>query len=284
MTHSISKAVYFLLAILGTLLIGVIDYLTGVEIRVFPLYFFPLVLAACNLGKSGALTIAGLSAVVWLAAMYYGGRIYSHAYIWPINFVTQGSTFLVVALLMTNVKGALKRERSLSRVDALTGLANSRAFYEETAGILALCYRHRRPITLAYVDLDNFKRANDSLGHLHGDDLLRQAADVFRRQLRSSDVVARMGGDEFAIVLPETSAEGARAKLEQIRQQLAQSSLFQICSVTASIGAIAYSIAPAEIEPMLKAADDLMYKVKEAGKNRLLVENGQDGQNRSRIF
>lgn len=207
--------------------------------------------------------------------MYYGGRSYSHSYIWGINFFTQGSVFFIIALLISTLKDALKRERSLSRTDSLTGLSNSRSFYEQAAGVLMLCNRNLRPATLAYIDLDNFKHANDILGHLKGDDLLQIVAQVFSENLRSSDITVRMGGDEFAILLPETTARDAGTALEKVRHLLAQNPQFQVCSVTASIGAVTYTQAPSDISVMIKAADALMYKVKANGKNYVLVETIQ---------
>lgn len=267
-----SKPQAWALAVVGILIVGAIDYSTGVEIRVFPLYFFPLVLAACNLGMAGGLVLSLVASLVWLASMYLGGRQYAHAYVWPLNFLTQGSAFVAVTLLVANLKKVLKREESLSRTDALTGLFNSRAFYEGSQSLLAVCHRNRRPIALAYVDLDNFKRANDTFGHLHGDNVLRKVAVIFHENLRASDMAARLGGDEFALLFPETDAIGAKIVLEKIRQALGHNPEFLKCGVTASIGAVTFPIAPLELEPVVKKADETMYRVKAQGKNRVLIE------------
>lgn len=268
---AVTRNVSLLISVSGTLAVGFIDYLTGIEIRVFPLYFLPLAYSAWHAGKAETLFIAGLASVVWLVTMYLSGREYSHAYIWVINFFTQGGSFLVVALLLSELHGLLERERITSRSDSLTGLANSRAFYELAGNALALCRRNLRPVTLAFVDLDNFKRANDTLGHQEGDRLLRKVAEILTAQLRSSDIAARMGGDEFAILLPEASAEDAQIALEKVRHELEQSREFRACSVTASMGAVAYLTAPFNLDEMVKAADDFMYEVKKSSKNRVLV-------------
>jgi diguanylate cyclase (GGDEF)-like protein len=266
-----SKLSCLLISIFGTFLVGMVDYLTGNEIRVFPLYFLPLVYSVRRLGKAGAFLVSSLSSVAWVASMYFSGQIYSSKYIWFVNFITQGSSFIIVGLLLVKLNDALKRESITSRIDYLTGLANSRSFFEKASSVLTLCSRNLKPVTLAYIDLDNFKHANDTFGHLHGDSLLRKVAETFRETLRTSDVIARMGGDEFAILLPETSESNAHTVLEKIRQQLEQSPEFQICTVTASIGAVSFTKAPSDIHIMIKAADELMYKVKQTGKNRVSV-------------
>lgn len=256
----------------GILAVGYLDYATGIEIRIFPLYFLPLMFAAWHIGWAGALSFSLLATVGWVLSMYLGGREYSHSYIWGINFMTQGVTFVIITLLFSHIRNLLAKEMASSRTDGLTGLNNSRSFYEQASLVLRLSRRKARPITLAYVDLDNFKKANDMMGHLYGDDLLRKVAEVFRANLRSSDLVARMGGDEFAILLPETSAADALKALEKILHHLVEVPQLKACSVTASIGAVSYSAAPGDLEQLIRSADELMYKVKRMSKNHVLVE------------
>ncbi|MGA1265060.1 MAG: GGDEF domain-containing protein [Prochlorothrix sp.] len=173
---------------------------------------------------------------------------------------------------MAHLKESLEREYRLGRIDPLTNLPNSRLFYEEALLLLNLCHRNGRSVTLAYVDLDNFKAVNDTLGHLQGDDLLRQVADAFRNNFRASDLIARMGGDEFIILLPETAATDAEVLLKYFLDCIVALPQFQACAVTASIGAVSCGVAPTEIEQILGAADQLMYSVKRTGKNRVVVE------------
>lgn len=257
----------------GILGVGYVDYVTGIEIRIFPLYFLPLMFAAWHTEKIPALVLSLLAAVSWICSMYFGGREYSHSYIWAINFFTQGSTFVIVTVLFSHIRKLLAQERASSRTDGLTGLNNSRSFYEQVSLLLKLCQRKKRPITLAYVDLDNFKHANDSMGHLYGDELLCKVAKVFRTNLRASDIAARMGGDEFAIMLPEASAADAQTALNKILTRIVQTPQLKACSVTASIGAVSYPVPPDDIEQMVRAADELMYKVKKTCKNKLLIES-----------
>ena len=181
------------IVLVAMLVIGYLDYITGNEIRIFPLYFLPLAWTAIVFGRTGAILASLLATTIWFTAQYLSGREYSHEYIWFINFITQGTAFLLVTLLMASLRTALGRERELSRTDALTGLLNSRALHEIAGAELTLCHRHRRPAVMAFIDLDNFKSVNDTHGHDRGDKLLRQVGELLKNSVRSADVVARIG-------------------------------------------------------------------------------------------
>lgn len=263
-----SKRISLLKSLLGILAVGIIDYLTGTELRVFPLYYLPLIY---SIRHTGAYFVAFVSSISWLLSMYFGGGVYSHHYIWVFNFFSQAIAFLLVSHLLVQLDSTLKKEQEISRIDYLTGLANRRSFFELASAVVSLCDRNRKPVAIAYVDLDNFKQANDKYGHQHGDKLLQKAATVFRETFRKSDVIARFGGDEFAILMPEMMKADAKLVLERIQEQLAQDPEFQLCSVTVSIGAVSYAKAPTDISSMVRAADELMYRVKQTGKNQLSV-------------
>jgi diguanylate cyclase (GGDEF)-like protein len=121
------------------------------------------------------------------------------------------------------------------------------------------------------LDLDNFKRVNDTLGHAVGDELLACVADLLRRTLRASDTVGRLGGDEFALLLPETTAPAADALLQKLRGVLMDTMRAKQWPVTFSMGAAAFLDNPASVEEMIRTADELMYSVKKSGKNRISV-------------
>ncbi len=275
MFASLSKSLVNLLVVLGLVSVGWIDYMTGIEIRVFPLYFLPLMLAAWQLNRSTTIAYSLNASLLWVLIMYFSGREYSTGYIWGINFVTHSMAFLIVSLLVSSLQGVIESERKLSRTDLLTGLPNRRYFFEQSERVVALCRRNQRPVTLGYIDLDNFKKANDTLGHEHGDKLLQMVAGTFRKHLRASDVCARMGGDEFVVLLPETDVELALPILERIREELASNEEFSRSGVTASIGAITYLSAPSMVDNMIAGADELMYKVKGDSKNRVHIEIAQ---------
>ncbi|WP_102795901.1 sensor domain-containing diguanylate cyclase [Bowmanella denitrificans] len=163
----------------------------------------------------------------------------------------------------------LKRERQLARIDALTGCANRRAFMELAEYELERCSRYQRPFSLAYLDLDNFKQVNDLHGHLAGDNLLQNIARRLQSCLRSSDTVARIGGDEFVLLLPETPQNVAKFMLDRLHHQLLEEMAKQHCPVTFSIGVLSCTQAPEHIDHLLKMVDELMYSIKQKGKNAI---------------
>jgi diguanylate cyclase (GGDEF)-like protein len=175
--------------------------------------------------------------------------------------------FLVVALTLGRLKRSLLHEKELARTDALTGIANRRAFFEIAGNELSRMNRYKRPFTIAYLDLDDFKLVNDRLGHEAGDDLLRFVSIAIRSTIRSSDLIARVGGDEFAILLPETNEEQARSVIEKINVSLHETLKTHDLTTTYSIGVVTYVRPPATVDDMLKKADHMMYAAKREGKN-----------------
>ncbi len=168
---------------------------------------------------------------------------------------------------------ALDNEKSLSRSDYLTGLANRRAFEELFEMECKRSRRYNRPITLVYLDLDDFKKVNDGRGHQTGDEVLLAVATTLRSSLRSTDCVARIGGDEFAILLPETDEEGARIimnKLNAVLQTLLTPTNWPIGF---SFGVVTFPAPLESLETMLERADKLMYEAKHSGKGAMLFES-----------
>ena len=173
--------------------------------------------------------------------------------------------------LLKSQEAALEAERKLARIDSLTGLANRRAFYEGAELERKRSLRRSRPLSIAYLDLDNFKQINDRNGHEVGDELLACVGGIMRANLRAEDLVARLGGDEFAVLLPESdyqAASGAVAKLHRILTTEMQKRCWP---VGVSIGMVTFESIPENVEDMVHAADELMYTVKRDGKNRIAL-------------
>lgn len=255
----------------GFLFVGFVDFISGDEIRTYPLYFLPLSLAAWRLGRTGAVLAAVAATAIWASSNWIAGLQYSAGHIWIINSLSQALAFGTVAALLSWTRDLLEREQALSRTDSLTGLDNARAFHTAVGLAVASCRRNKRPLTVAYIDLDNFKCVNDRHGHSRGDALLRDVASILRDSLRVTDSAARVGGDEFVVCLPETSRLQAEPILERLRSSFAVVLPADECIITASIGAFCWDVPPDSVDAVISAADQAMYRVKKGGKNRVEI-------------
>jgi diguanylate cyclase (GGDEF)-like protein len=165
----------------------------------------------------------------------------------------------------------LKRAEALSVTDDLTHLYNTRYLNLVLRRETKRASRSGRPLSLLFLDLDGFKAVNDTHGHLSGSRALVEAAEVIRRSARETDVVSRFGGDEFALVLPDTGGEGAFAVGERIRERIAAHPFLAgdglNLRLTASVGVATLPDVAASAEELMQAADAAMYQVKDRGKN-----------------
>src|SRR5437879_10039864 len=164
------------------------------------------------------------------------------------------AAFLVVAVMMAALRESLDRERRVARTDPLTGVGNARAFYEAADAEIARARRYQRPFTAAYVDLDDFKTVNDRLGHAAGDAVLRLVARALPGVLRKNDLVARIGGEEFCVLLPETATAPARIVVQKLREALSDVVVAHGWRVTASVRVVAY-LAARRRPPAMRAHD-----------------------------
>jgi diguanylate cyclase (GGDEF)-like protein len=194
---------------------------------------------------------------------------------WTASFRTVMQSALEPAAFALDNALMFQRTQALSVTDDLTQLYNSRYLNQVLRRETKRASRSGRPLSLLFMDLDGFKSINDSHGHLFGSRALVEAADVVRKSARETDVCARFGGDEFAVVLPDTGGEGAYAVGERIRERIAAHAFLAEdglrIRLTASVGVATLPDVAASAEELLKAADQAMYRVKDAGKNGILV-------------
>ncbi|MBI4395584.1 MAG: diguanylate cyclase [Elusimicrobia bacterium] len=155
----------------------------------------------------------------------------------------------------------------LARTDSLTGLFNRRYFMEQTTRILEAANRLKVGVTLMMSDLDNFKQFNDKHGHQAGDLLLQEVGRIVRSCVRNSDIVARYGGDEFALILPKAARMDAAPVAEKIRKQI-EENCYEM-GVTISIGLAQYPVDAKNRDDLISAADEVLYRAKEFGGNRV---------------
>jgi diguanylate cyclase (GGDEF)-like protein len=194
-----------------------------------------------------------------------------------LTSATQGALQLVLEPAAVALDNAVRMQRaeSLSVTDDLTQLYNSRYLSQVLRRETKRASRSGRPLSLLFVDLDGFKGINDTHGHLLGSSALVEAAAVIRMSARETDVVARFGGDEFALVLPDTGSEGAAAVGERIRERIAAHRFLLAngldVGLTVSVGVATLPDVAASAEQLLRAADRAMYRVKEHGKDGISV-------------
>ncbi len=179
-------------------------------------------------------------------------------------FILQGEAGIKNLVLFDRVK-------SMAIRDALTGLYNYGYFKEVLHYEVEKCHRYKTPLSLLFLDIDNFKRVNDTLGHVQGDKTLRQVGAILKKGIRQADLLCRYGGDEFVMLLSQTPPEQAMVLAERLCQSIARSPMNrpgQGLKVTVSIGVAGLS-PEMSTEDLIKAADEAHYRAKQAGKNRV---------------
>jgi len=170
-----------------------------------------------------------------------------------------------IALVVLAYERLTLQLNTLLRQDELTGCLNKKAFYEEAQREISRAIRYQHPTSFLMIDIDNFKAINDQLGHLQGDKILKQVADQIKQSLRATDMVARFGGDEFVVILPETKVTTAQKIAERI---IESSTKNVITAFTVSIGLSALVDQTDTVDSVLSRADQALYKAKKAGKNQ----------------
>jgi diguanylate cyclase (GGDEF)-like protein len=191
----------------------------------------------------------------------------------PSGLPILGFTVLFLASARS-LHDRFEREEAASRTDSLTGLANRRGFLEASDNALARSRRSGQPVSIVLGDLDDFKQINDTLGHGAGDLVLRSVAAAIRSSLRGQDLVARWGGDEFVLLLPDTPMEGARSAAESVRKKLEALPIAHqgsAISVTLSLGVAEHSLGRS-LEETIAHADEALYQAKSAGRNRVAAK------------
>ncbi len=261
----------FLLALAISAGIGVLDFITKEDISAYVFYSIPIFLAAWYGSKLAGVTIGILNATTWLIVDLFENAVpYNANMFW--NFFIRLIFFSCISYLISELKSTLEREKSLARQDDLTGVANRRTFFDLGNQEIQRANRYPHSFTVVFIDLDNFKTVNDNWGHNAGDALLRSVAKTLQLNTRSTDLVARIGGDEFVLLFTETGAEEALIIMEKLRELLTRTMESNRWDVTFSIGVTTYLIPPSSVDEMLANPDRLMYQVKQSGKNSLKHE------------
>lgn len=270
------------LVVIAPAAIGVIDLTTGPDYGLALIYLIPIAIAGWRLGSSAAIAAAITSGVAGYIADYsLFGATYQLRSIWDgvSSLIIYLSLGIIASLLRSDrdqlrnvtvrLRELLAHESESARTDALTRLPNRRGLLDHLEREIANAGRNATALAVMFLDLDNFKRVNDVAGHAAGDLMLQRVAQVLREAIRAGDLAARIGGDEFAIVLSPADASSA----EDVAQRLVDRiEALQVdipgSDFGASVGIAIFDSPPRNADDALGRADAAMYRSKTGGKGR----------------
>jgi len=255
-------------SLIAIVLIGLAHYATGPRIEFHAFFLFPVIVVSWYVGAKAGLLLALFASADWLMMDWLMRATGGEIHILLVNEVVRLAVLAVVGLLVAGLRTVLKREADLARVDPLTGLANRRLFYEGGRMAIGRAQRHASALTVLVIDVDSFKQVNDTLGHRAGDDLLRAVGDTLTQNTRASDIVGRLGGDEFGLIIPEMQAVAVWPWVQKLREHLLERMRDSRWPVTFSIGAVTFATPPDDLDTLVSKADSLMYEVKREGKDK----------------
>ena len=241
------------------------------------LYLLPIVTSALTLGQLVTLLQVGLIAACYLFLGHATSATF-FSIITAGNFAADLAPMLLVAYITTmlsqDILNAMARIKLISETDAMTRTYNMRAFTAIARRECAVADRYNRTFSVLMIDSDSLKKVNDTHGHQAGDRLIKLVSQCIRDDLRTTDVFARYGGDEFICLLPETGPEGAALVAERIRKRIAGTPLASgkdAVPTSVSVGVATYPDHGGDFDAVAKCADRALYAAKEQGRNRVSV-------------
>lgn len=204
----------------------------------------------------------------------YEAKVGEATYELHISYVREVDLIRIYVLDITQRKRAEAEIHLLATTDSLTGIANRREFSAILAREVDRAKRYGTPMSLAMYDLDYFKRVNDTFGHDVGDYVLQTVTRLVKENIRANDVVARWGGEEFMVLMPQSDVQAARNASEKLRLAIAAHHFDKVGSLTASFGVAAFEPQD-DLNSLLKRVDDALYRAKEQGRNRVEILAGE---------
>lgn len=255
-------ALWIVAGLLIVVILGFFDWVTSADYSFTLLYLVPLFLVAGRAGRIGGALVAGTSAVA-----YFWGRVPNAgavpqmlAQIW--NSLTALVVFLVVHELLYLYKQARDEQTARDWIDPVSGAGNARYLFAAVGHEMSRAKRFGRPFSIAYMDVDGLRAVNEKTGRLGGDTLLGLIAKTVARNIRHADVMARVGGDEFVLLLPETDREEAEPVVERITQVLADIFEHDGWPASLTVGVATFTTPPDTADAAVKDAESVMYAAK----------------------
>jgi diguanylate cyclase (GGDEF)-like protein len=250
-------------------LLGAVQFMLGKTMNIAPFYVFPLLFSSWYGSRTTGMLSAFMSVLVYVIIEAASSRISPTLNALLLFATPYLAAYLLLAVLMINFRNVHRTKVIAAETDNLTGIYNARSFYSALASELLRSKRYDHIFSLAYIDIDNFKQINDSLGHRAGDRLLQEVAVCLVKSLRVTDVAARLGGDEFICLLPETDQADAKSAFMKATALLKKRMQKYQWNVSFSIGVVTFENLPEDIEEAINLADKVMYSVKNDGKNNV---------------
>ena len=247
------------------------------------LYLLPIIASALIFGKlSTAIKVGAIIACFMFFAYNPKSKTLLTLPFWGEILAISAPMILVAyitTMLSADIRFAVDKIKQVSDTDELTGIYNMRAFSSMLQRAFRQAVRYGHALSVVMIDSDNLKQINDAHGHESGNRLLQHVVRCIREQLRGSDVMARFGGDEFIVLLPETSNKGALEMAERIRKAV-EISRFDVrtgdTNITVSLGVASYPDDGGNLDVILDKADKAMYRAKQRGRNRVIAYTEDD--------
>jgi diguanylate cyclase (GGDEF)-like protein len=265
-----TKRAMALISISIAVLLGILDFSTGTELHFLVIYLLPIALASWYLNQRSGIYVAIICSLVWLLADSLGGHSYSSPWIAIWNIIMRTGAFVVFSLSQSQLRARFDALSDLAKKDFLTGLPNGRAFHELTAREIEQALGIE-PLTLAFIDLVGVKWINHRLGYATGDQMICTIAHAIRQNVPRPDLVGRIGGTSFAVLLPNTASEGANRILDQVQKALKDERKKYAQPMTFFISAVACTKAPRSIAELMHQAETQMTRMKGGTKDLLQI-------------
>ena len=267
------QTLYFLLCLILSISITIIRYVTGPEFQISQFYLIPIIIATWYVGRSAGIVIATISILLWLVFDYFTIQSLALGVAVGLNVIFRLMLFILIIQLVHKSNDLIEKLQDLAETDPLTLIPNRRSFFKSASKELERAKRYNHIMSLLYMDLDNFKTVNDTTGHLSGDKLLIIVAEVLLNNTRQIDLLARMGGDEFCVLLVETGKTEAVNFYEKLQDEILKKMHVNEWPVTLSSGIVTFYKQPESVKDMISQADIIMYSVKRSGKNNMIQKD-----------
>jgi diguanylate cyclase (GGDEF)-like protein len=255
------KQLITLLGLLCVSLTGMVDYLVRWELHLSYIYIFPIMLVSWFVNKRTGILVATCCAWIWFISGRLDGVKHSSGIIAVWNSSLPAGVLIAFACVVARLRSKFDRISDVANKDFLTGLPNARAFYE-LAGYEMKKAFGLEPLALAYIDLEGFKWINQRFGYATGDQMLCSIAQTILQGVVRKDLVGRIGGTAFAVLMPNTSSDGAHFILEKIHDELKNERRRYAQPVNVFISAIACTKAPRSVAQLMHQAETSMTRMK----------------------